>query len=296
MIFALTLQMIEQVGIACLIGAGDTVTGMLVMSGVTLLNLPLAWGFFVGFGSLPRLGFVGIATGTAVSHALGGLVVLAVLARGRAGLRIIPAQPRPDVSLMRRILRVSIPAGVDSLSVMAGQFVFLSIVNQLGDAASAAHGIALRWEGLGYMSGNAFAVAAMTLVGQNLGAGKPGLAAKSVWTALALGGGIMCFMGLVFFALAVPMFELFCPKPEQAPVVAAGVPVLRLVAFAMPAAACTIVLTGFLGVRIPLAYYWAIHEGLGLLGAWWAMFADLTVRGLFFYVRVRGGRWKRTVV
>ena len=45
----------------------------------------------------------------------------------------------------------------------------------------------------------------------------------------------MCFMGLVFFALAQPMFSLFCPQPSQQPIIEAGVPVLRLVAFATPA-------------------------------------------------------------
>src|SRR5579859_1582523 len=78
----LIFQMIEAAGIACLVGAGDTRTGMWVMLGVALVNLPLAWGFAQGWPPLPRLGFVGIALGTALSHLLGALVVLAVLARG----------------------------------------------------------------------------------------------------------------------------------------------------------------------------------------------------------------------
>src|SRR5439155_5951749 len=42
----LTFQMVESVGIACLIGAGDTRTGLWVLGGVAVINLPLAWGFF----------------------------------------------------------------------------------------------------------------------------------------------------------------------------------------------------------------------------------------------------------
>src|SRR5207302_11454728 len=124
-------------------------------------------------------------------------------------------------------------------------------------------------------------------------------------------GGIMRVMGALFFLLAPALFDLFCPYPEQWPEVQVGVPVLRLVAFAMPALACTIIFTsalrgagdtrvpvlftwiGFLGVRIPLAYYLALPEvdlgvlgkwhgqDRGLFGAWMAMFADLTVRGVF---------------
>jgi Na+-driven multidrug efflux pump len=91
--------------------------------------------------------------------------------------------------------------------------------------------------------------------------------------------------------------------------------VLRLVAFAMPALACTTILTaslrgagdtrrpvlftwvGFLLVRIPLTY-WLTGPAmnLGLFGAWLAMFADLWVRGLCFVVRFAGGKWKATRV
>jgi putative MATE family efflux protein len=308
---ALTLQMVEAVGLACLVGVGDTVTGMWVMSGVAVVNVPLAWGFVHGWGPLQALGFVGIATGTATSHALGCLAVLTVLARGRAGLRLNVTQLRPDPPLMRRLLHISVPAGIDSLSVVAGQLWFLSIVNRLGDQASAAHGIALQWEGLGYLSGHAFATAAMTLVGQNLGARRPGQAARSAWTAFALGCGVMCGMGAIFYALAEPMFLIFCPRPEQRPIVEAGVPVLRLVAWAMPPLASCIVFTGalrgagdtrvpvlftwlgFLGVRIPLAYWFTGYLGWGLLGAWWAMFADLFVRGIALLLRFSTGRWKR---
>ena len=118
------------------------------------------------------------------------------------------------------------------------------------------------------------------------------------------------------------MFRLFCPHPDQQPIVAAGVPVLRLVAFSMPALAATMIFTaalrgagdtrvpvlftwfGFLVIRIPLAYLltceridlgpWGTWAGphLGLFGAWLAMGADLLVRGGFFVARFAGGRWQ----
>lgn len=296
------------------------------MLGVAVVNLPLAWGFVRGWPPLPELGFVGIALGTALSHTLGGLAILIVLARGRFGLKLQWSQLTLRWSLLARLLRVSVPAALDSLSVVAGQFWFLAIVNQLGYEASSAHGIALGWEALGYLSGAAFGTAAMTLVGQNLGAQQPDRAAHAGWTAFGIGCGVMCVMGAVFFFLAEPMFRLYCPSPAQAGIVTAGVPVLRLVAFAMPAAASTFILTqalrgagdtrfpllftwiGFFLVRIPCAYYFSFTElhvpvlgeiaglGLGLLGAWLAMFADLMVRGGFFLHRFAGGGWRRVQV
>ncbi|HEY7309385.1 MAG TPA: MATE family efflux transporter [Gemmataceae bacterium] len=318
----LVFQVIEAAGIACLVGAGDTVTGLWIRAGVAVFNVPLAWGFFHGFGPVPAMGFVGIALGTAVSNVLGASAVVAVLLRGRAGLQLKWRQLWPDPELIRRLLRVSVPAAVDSLSVAVGQLWFLSIINHLDDAAKAAHGIALQWEALGYLSGGAFGTAAMTLVGQNLGARDPRRAAHGGWTSLALGGALMTFMGIIFYLLAPQMFRFFCPDPGQQPIIDEGVPVLRLIAFAMPGLASCIVFTsalrgagdtrvpvlftwfGFFLLRIPLAYLLTraeidlgplgVYRGfnLGLLGAWLAMFADLLVRGVFFLTRFAGGRWQ----
>jgi putative MATE family efflux protein len=322
----LVFQVIEAAGIACLVGVGDTRTGLWVRLFVAVINLPLAWGLCFGFGPLPELGFVGIATGTTISHVLGGSTVLFLLARGRSGLPLRLRLLRPDWSLLRRLLWVSVPAGIDSMSTAVGQLWFLSLVNQLGDVAGSAHGIALRCESLAYLSGAAFGTAAMTLVGQYLGARRPVQASHSGWVAFAVGGGVMCFMGLLFFSMAPLMFHWFCPYPEQRPIIEAGVPVLRLVAFAMPALACTIILTsalrgagdtrvpvlftwlGFLGVRIPLTYWLCLDRldlgllgvwpgwELGLIGAWWAMFADLHVRGALVLWRFASGRWRRIQV
>jgi putative MATE family efflux protein len=305
----LVFQMVEMAGIACLIGTGDTRPGLYVLGGVAVINIPLGWAFFY------LLGFPGIALGTAVSHLVGCFAVLLMLARGRSGLWLRLRLLRPDRWLLWRLLRVGVPAGVDSMSVALSQLWFLSIVNGLGDAASGAHGIALGWESLAYLSGAAFGTAAMALVGQNLGAGRPDLAARSGWTSFALACGVMSAMGALFFVLAPPMFALYCPQPEKHEVIALGVPVLRLVAFAMPALASTQVFTaalrgagdtrvpllftwtGFLLVRIPLALLLTgPHVGWGLFGAWLAMFADLLVRGTFFLARFAGGRWQRVAV
>jgi putative MATE family efflux protein len=302
-------QMVEAAGIACLVGAGDTKPGLWVLGGVAVVNVPLAWAFFRGVGPFPGLGFVGIAVGTATTHALGAAAVVALLVRGRAGLRLRWELFVPDWAVQRRVLRLSVPAGADSLSIALGQLWFLGIVNRLGPVAGGAHGIALNWESLGYLSGGAFGTAAVAVVGQNLGAGRPDRAARGGWTAFALGGSFMSLMGAFFFLLAPQMFQLYCPDVDQAPIVAAGVPALRLVAFAMPALASCIIFTsalrgagdarvpvlitwlGFFVVRIPLAYL-LTGAGFGLLGAWLAMVADIAVRGGFFLWRFASGRWR----
>ncbi len=343
----LAFQITESACAACLAGAGDTRTGLKVLGLVAVLNVPLA--LILCFGSRPwpelgvvgirlgthlsnvvgvwqGMGFVGIALGTGLSHVIGCVTLLVILARGKSGLKLHFWNLVPDFPLIRRLLWVSVPAAVDSLSAAFCQLWFLSIVNRLGDTAASAHGIALRWEALGFLSGAAFGTAAMTLVGQNLGAREPARAARCGWVAYAIGGTVMSGMGLLFFLLARPMFRVFCPDPELQPIVEAGAPALRLIACAMPALASQIIFTaalrgagdsrvpvlfswfGFLGVRIPLAYLLTAPQvdlgvlgvlpgaDMGLLGAWVAMCTDLWVRGTFFALRFAGGRWKKVEV
>ncbi len=311
------LQLLTTGGVACLIGAGDTRTGLWVLAGITVVNVPVAWA--CSHGGDPNIpdSFTGIAVGTACSYAAGGVAVLVLLLRGRSGLRLTLPNLRPDFALLYRLLRVSVPAAFDALSVACCQLLFLSIVNRLGPAESAAHGIALRWEALGYLAGGAFAPTAMAVVSQSLGQKRPDRAERGAWTAFGMGAVAMTVMGVLFFALAEPMCRAHTTDPHE---VELAVGALRLIAFAMPAVAAWIILTaalraagdtrvpvlitwvGFLGVRLPLAVWftgkapfdgWEFGgPGWGLYGAWVAMVIDLYVRGLLFVWRFVSGKWK----
>jgi Na+-driven multidrug efflux pump len=125
-------------------------------------------------------------------------------------------------------------------------------------------------------------------------------------------------LGLLLYTQAVTMFEIFLGG-RQPRVAGLGVPVLRVVAFALPALATinilggalrgagdtrwpwVIVLFGYLVVRLPLTYLLATPAtsgglGWGLYGAWIAMFADLHVRGALVAARFLHGGWKQTYV
>ncbi len=313
-LLAAPLLACETVGVACLRGTGDTRTGMWVMVLVNSINVALSWLFVVGPGSIPSLGLSGIALGTAVGEGVGGLVILVLLARGRSGLRLTRARMIPDLRVIRRILRISLPAAGESTVNSLCQLWFLSLITRLGATATAAHGVAIRCEAIAFLTVTAFAVAAGTLTGQYLGAARPDLASRSARTAWGLGVGILCVLGTILYAGAEPLFNLFLGG-GQAPVLAQGVPVLRLVAFALPALATinvlngslrgagdtrwplVIVLVGYLGVRIPLAYALTMPEamggfGWGLYGAWVAMFADLSVRAILVAARFLQGGWR----
>ena len=326
MLLLLPFQLLTTTLNASLAGAGDTRTPLKIAVLATVTNLPLAWIGFRGVAGWSGLGLAGIAWGAGLSQMIGTLVLVLLLSRGRSGLRLELPLLAPDRGLLSRLLHISLPAAAESLSMVAGQMVFLSVVNRLGDAARGAHGIALGWESVAEMFGLAFGVAASVLVGQNLGAGRPDEARRGGLIAYACGASLMTIGGVVFFTFATPLFAFYCPKPEQAPVVAVGVPVLRLVAFAMPAlAACHVfssglrgagdtrwplvfTTVGFFTVRLPLTFLLCESAvslpwggvlpglGLGLYGCWLAMQADLWLRGALFLWRFTAGNWQQTRV
>ncbi len=313
LLLVLPAVMLTHVGPACLRGAGDTVSGMIAMVSVNIVNVILSWALVLGWGPLPKLGWQGLAIGTAVGHAVGGLIMLVFFLRGRAGIRLRVTLLRPQIDLIRRMLRIGIPGGSDIVSIILLHLWFVSIVFSLGMVASAAHGIAVRIESLAYLPGTAFQVAAATLAGQYLGAGEPRQATRAVVMACLAGGCLVSLAGVVLYAAAGGLVQLFV-RPEEHEVIRQAVPLLRIVSVSMPALALSMILTGalrgagdtrwpflftligFLGVRIPGAYLLTMVFAWGVEGAWYAMVADIFVRcGLVCWRFLQGG-WKHIQV
>ena len=311
----LPMMMLEAVGIGCLRGAGDMVDGAGHDDHGQRDQRHASPGRCCWASARCRqMGWDALPIGTACGHAVGGLIPLCVLlARPRRLAASRAACCGPTCRLMRRILRIGLPGGIDVLSIVGCQLIFISIVNRLSTDEVAAHGVAIRIESLAYLPGYAFQVAAATLAGQYLGArdyraGRPQRAGGLPGQRHALdrrrAGAVL---------RRRPLVDLFL-SAEQTGVAAIAPTLLRIVSIAMPPLALVQVLTGalrgagdtrwplaftfigFVGVRLPLAYLLAIAWGWGIQGAWYAMVADVLVRCALVSYRFRHGGWKRTEV
>jgi putative MATE family efflux protein len=318
--------MVERIGVACLRGAGDMVSGLVVMAIVNAVNMACSYALCTGLGPLPELGWTGIAVGTAIGHVCGALILLALLANGRAGFHLRLAAMRPDLDMIRRILRIGVPGGIDVILVSICHLVYLRIVLSLGDVAAAAHGVAIQVEALGYMPGGAFQISAATLAGQYLGARDLVRARRSVIMACAVASAIMVAAGLVFYVAATPLASFFLGG-RSSEVVPLAARLLRIVAYAMLPLAITMVLIGalrgagdtrwplvlnMLGIvflRVPLAIFLAHSAvtipligrtlpgaGLGVVGAWYGAVIDIVARCILMIGRFRHDAWQRIEV
>jgi putative MATE family efflux protein len=295
------------VGNASLRGAGDTRTPLFIMLVVNAINVVVAWTAINGPFGLPRLGVVGSALGAATGRLVGGVLVVAILLRGRAGIRLRLAALRPDLDMIRRILHVGLPTGLEQVLMRTGQMFFARILAEMGMVAYAANQVAINALSISFMPGFGFALAATTLVGQGLGAEDPDGAEQRGYVAYRIGAGLMTVIGLAIVLFPAQIMGFFTNEPE---VIALGTMPLRVVGLVQPMLAASMIFTGALRgagdtrfpmvvtgasiwfVRLPVAYLLALSLGWGLVGAWSAMALDFSLRGTVNFFRYRSGRWK----
>jgi MATE family multidrug resistance protein len=295
--------------------AGDTRTPMKVQIVVNIVNAGLAALLIFGWPG-PSWGVVGIAVATCTARCIGGVAMMLVLLRGVQGVRIERSELRPDVPIIRRMMRIGVPAAADALLMAIAQMAFLWVIfhSAIGDAATvnaAAHMIAMRIEAISFLPAMAWMTAAATLVGQYLGAMQPRLAMRAGHIAALQAMGMCTFVGIIFSTCASWIYAGMTNDPQ---VQAVGSAAFRFAGLIQPFLGAAIVyigalrgagdtrstmlfsLIGSIGLRVPVAYLCAVVFGWGLIGAWIGMWTDNMVKFILGYARFASGAWQRTKV
>ena len=178
------------------------------------------------------------------------------------------------------------------------------IIAPLGTVAIAANSFAVTAEALCYMPGYGVQSAAVTLIGQSVGAKRKDLVTRLGWVTVLLGMGVMLVASALMYALAPWIIGMLSPDRQ---VVLLGTQVLRIVVFSEPLFGASIVTAGVFqgagssllssvlnfvsmwGVRITLTLLLVPHWGLR--GAWIAMCIELCFRGSLFLFFLWRKRW-----
>jgi putative MATE family efflux protein len=287
--------------------AGDTKTPLLVIGGSLALNIVLDPLLIFGVGPFPRMETAGAALASIISQAVGALLFIRLIARGKLGFRfsLVPSL-NLDFSMVWRVLRIGIPAS-SAWILFSVVYLFINkIVALFGTEAIAALGIGNRMESLSFHACMGFSIAASTLVGQNLGAQKPERSAQAAWQSAGIAVLITGFVGAMFLTFPRQIASFFISDPN---VIAIGIGYLKIVALSQMFMALEIVLEGaFAGAgntvppmmvsiagslaRIPLAYLLAVQWGIGISGVWWAITATSIVKGIVLTYWFSRGKWK----
>jgi putative MATE family efflux protein len=192
-----------------LTGAGDTTTPLLVSVTQALVALFAEYCLIYGNFGLPALGIRGAALGLIFGHLVSTMIIARVISSGRTRIHLRRRHLRPDARVLKDIGRQALPPALQMLSTFLVTIYFVRMMGSLGDNAQAAYSIGLRLGMVGPMIAFPLAGATATLVGQNLGAGNPKRAWKSLWVGLSVHATLMITMAMALFFYRIPFLEAF---------------------------------------------------------------------------------------
>lgn len=289
-------------------GAGDATLAMRSLWLANLINIVLDPCLINGWGPFPKLGVTGAAVGTAIGRGTGVLLQLYMLFGGKGRIVIHGGNLKLDLGVLTRLLRVSASGMVQFLIATASWLGLVRIIAVFGSAALAGYTIAIRIIVFAILPSWGMANAAATLVGQNLGAGKPARAGRSVWIAGFLNMLFLGSVAIVFITFAGRLIGIFTTDPD---VLRYGTSCLRFVSYGYVFYAYGMVMVqAFNGAgdtvtptlinlfcywlfQIPMAYGMSTVLGLGPTGVFAAIAISESTLAVVSMLVFRRGRWKK---
>ena len=289
-------------------GAGDAAIAMRLLWVSNIINLVLDPCLIFGWGPFPKMGVTGAALATFTGRSIGVLYQFYRLLKGTERIRILVRQIRVRFDVLWRLVRVSL-TGILQFAIAHTSWIGLvRIVSIFGAEALAGYTIAIRIVIFVILPSWGLSNAAATLVGQNLGAGKPERAETAVWRTGLYNMVFLGTVGVIFVIFAQPLVRLFTQDPAVVPLAAACLRIVScgnigyaygmvmLQAFNGAGDTITPTIVNFFGfwlLEIPLAYWLAISLKMQSNGVFWAIvIAEGAIAGASA-ILFRRGTWKK---
>jgi putative MATE family efflux protein len=281
-IFVFTYAMFQ----ALMRGIGQTRLPLLIVLGTVILNFALDPVFIFGWGPIPGAGVMGAALATLITQALASAAGIAIFVRGRHGIHLRWSSLKPDLDYIRRAFFLGFPGSVELSTRALGLVVMSFLVASFGTLPTAVYGVGSTVIQVVTIPAMGLSMALSTLVGQNLGAGKPDRAAKIARLGILYGFGVLTAFGVLAFFTAPAIVAFFVPS--DADVIREGARFIRIMCLAWGGigiqlcvvavfrasgnmlSAMVIALVSQWMIQFPLAYVLSKHTSLQASGIWWS--------------------------
>lgn len=271
-----------------------------------IINIVLKYLFIFKLG----MGVVGAGLSTLLALAFVGIVLMIMLTHHNNKVVLDGIFKLDfDTDIAKRILKVSVPNGIEQCMFQLGALLIAGLVSSLGTAAIAADQIARNISPFMHSFGSGFVALMMMAVGQCIGAGNLDEAKMYVKHILKLDyliTAIVVVVVLTFVKPAVAMFNVSAEAETSAINIlilyGVGSVMFYPSSFALPSALRAAGDTKFVMVvasasmflfRIGAAYIFVHAFNLGIIGTWFAMVSDWVIRSIIFIVRYKKGKWQK---
>lgn len=207
----------------------------------------------------------------------------------------------------KRILKVSVPNGIEQGMFQLGALFIGSIISSLGTAAIAADSVSDSLSILVHSMGASFTVVMMIVVSQCIGADSPREAKMYTKHILKLDYLLTAANAAIFLLFSKLLINLFSVSPEAKEcafnilfLYALGSAAIYPTGFALAGGlrgagdtkfVMYVSMISMFTFRIGAAYLFAIVLEMGIMGAWVAMICDWAIRSVIFIIRFRSGKW-----
>lgn len=215
--------MIYNVGTGVLRAIGDSRMPLYVLIACCLVNIVLDLLFVVAF----RWGVLGVALATVISQAVSAALIMLRLMLTQEAYRVELKQIRFDRGLLRSVIRIGLPAGLQSVMYSLSNLLIQASINSFGTNAIASWAAIGKIDGFIWMVMGAFGISITTFVGQNFGARKYDRVKRSVMVCLGMTLGVTITLSVALFIFMEPLLRFFTGDET---VIALGQDFLRVLA------------------------------------------------------------------
>ncbi len=205
----MTGNLLYNIGSGVLRAAGDSRRPFLFLVVCCVLNIVLDLIFIIPMG----MGVFGAALATILSQAVSAVLVIIIMCRTEDSYRLRPAEAGIDPGIIEKMMKIGLPAGLQSVMYGVSNLIIQAGVNGLGTDHVAAWATYYKIDGLFWMAMYAYGIAASTFVGQNYGAGHIERVKKSFITCMVQAAAAAVLISAVIYSISPWLFPLFTTDP-----------------------------------------------------------------------------------
>lgn len=208
----ITFNMVYNFAAAILRAAGDTKSPLLYLTIAGILNVLMN----VFFVTVLHMNVAGVALATTLSQGVSAALVVWALMRRTDACRFFPKQMRFYKIQMRKIIRIGLPAGIQSSLFAISNVMIQSSVNSFGDVFVAGNAASANIEGFVYVSMNSFHQTAVNFVGQNMGARQHKRVHKILWVCLGCVAVTGMIAGSLGYGFGEQLLSIYITDSQEA--------------------------------------------------------------------------------